>query len=69
MQEITPPRYNEETVAIITPLQGRGDTITLAYHERPYMQMQTITKQELNPPGEFGEWIEDAELHNPLPHL
>ena len=23
----------------------------------------------LNPPGEFGELIEDAALHNPLPHL
>ena len=45
-----------------------GDTITLAHPEGPYMQMHRSIRQELNPPGEFGEWIEDAALHNPLPH-
>ena len=33
------------------------------------MQMHKRSRQELNPSGGFGEWIEDAALHNPLPHL
>ena len=68
---ITPARYDEGTVAThtITPLQGRGDPITLAHPEGPYMQMHGRIRQELNTSGEFGECIEDAALQNPLPHL
>ena len=33
------------------------------------MQMYRRIRQELNPSGEFGEWIEDSALPNPLPHL
>ena len=51
------------------PLQGRGDTITLAHPEGPYMQMHRRITQELNPYGKLGERIEDAALHNPIPHL
>ena len=38
-------------------------------NEGAYMQMHRRIRQELNPSGEFGELIEDAALHNPLPHL
>ena len=54
---------------IITPLQERGDIKTLAHPEGPYMQIHSRIRRELNPSGEFGERIEDAALHNPLPHL
>ena len=54
---------------IITPPQGRGDTITLAHPKEPYMQIHIRIRREPNPSGEFGEWIEDAALCNPLPHL
>ena len=34
------------------------------------MQMHRRIRQEQNPCGEFGDWIEeDAALHNLLPHL
>ena len=33
----------------ITPLQGRGDTITLAHPEGPFMQMHRRIRQKLNP--------------------
>ena len=70
-QAITPARYDEGTFAtpIITPLQGRGDTTTLALPEGLYMQTRRRIGQELNPSGELGERIEDAALHSPLPHL
>ena len=54
---------------IITRLQGRWDTITLAHLQGPYMQIHRRIRRELHPSGEFGEWIEDAALHNPLPYL
>ena len=69
-QAITRARYGEGTFT--TNHNGRyrgGDTITLAHPEGPYMQIHRRIKQELSPSGEFGEWIEDAALHNPLPHL
>ena len=53
---------------MITPLQGRGDTITQTHSEGPYVQIHGRVGQELNPAGEFGEGIEDAALHNPPPH-
>ena len=55
--------------SIITPRQGRGYTITLAHPDGPYMQMHGRIRQELNPSREFGEGVEDAAVHNPLPHL
>ena len=54
---------------IITPMQGRGDTITLAHREGPYMQIHRRIRRELNTSGKLGEWIEDVASHNPLPHL
>ena len=33
------------------------------------MQMNRRIRQELNPSGEIGTWIEDAVLHTPLLHL
>ena len=53
----------------IMPQQGRGDTITPAQPEGPYLHIFQKLRHEPNQPGEFGEWIEDASLHNPLPHL
>ena len=54
---------------IIRPLQERGDTITLVHPEGSDMQIHGRIRRELNPSGEFGEWIEEAAFHNPLPHL
>ena len=67
----TPARCDEGVFAmpITMPLQGRGDTITLDHPEGPYMQMLRRIRQELNPSGEFGEWIEDVAIHNPLQYL
>lgn len=62
--------YEEEThAANKTPLQGRGDAITLLYPEGPYMETHGTIRRELNPSGGLGEWIDDAALHNPRPHL
>ena len=60
--------YDEETLAtIMTP--GRGDTTTLAHPKESYTQMHRIIRREQNLSEEFGEWIDDAALHNPLAHL
>ena len=48
---------------IKTPQQGRGDTISLARPEGPYMQIHRELRQKPNPFGEYGEWIEDVALH------
>ena len=44
-------------------------TTTLAHSEGQYMQIDRKTRRKLKPSGDFGEWIEDAALRNPLPHL
>ena len=54
---------------LMAPQQGGGDTITLAHPEGLYMQIHRKIRRERNPPGEFVEWIEDAALHTPLPHV
>ena len=53
----------------ITPQQGEGGAITLAHPEGSYMQIHRNLRHEEKQCGEFGEWIEDAALQNPLPHL
>ena len=50
----------------IMPQQGRGDTVTLAHPEEPYMQIHRKLRHE---PNQSGEWIEDTAILNPLPHL
>ena len=64
-----PSMMRGHLLKIMTPLQGRGYAITLAHPEGLYMQIHRRIRRELIPSGEFGEWIEDAALHNPLPHL
>ena len=69
-QAVTPARHDDGTIATNhMPLKGRGDTITLAHPEGSYMQIHRKLRHKLHQSGEFGEWIEDAALHNPLPHL
>ena len=52
-QAVTPARYDEGTLA--TSHNGRGDTITLAHPEGPYMQMHRKLRHEPKQSGEFGE--------------
>ena len=69
-QVITPARYDEGTLDTYhNATAGERDTIILAHPKGPYMKIHGIIRRELNQSGEFGEWIEDAALHNALPHL
>ena len=53
-QATTPARYDLGTFVtpISTPLQGRGDTITLAHSEGSYMQIHRRFRRKLNPSGD-----------------
>ena len=53
----------ERLLQIVTPKQGRGDTVTLAHPEGPHMQIQRKVWEGRNPSLELGECIEDAALH------
>ena len=74
-ETITPPGrrlpgiMRGHLLQMIMPLQGRGDTISIAHPEGPYVKMDRRKRRKLDPFGEFGESIEDTALHNPLPHL
>ena len=65
-QAITPVRYDEGTIAI----NHNATTGERGYHntsppcEGPYMQIHRKLRHEQKQSGEFGEWIDDAALHN-----
>ena len=71
-QAITPPARHDEGRIATNHNDETGDR---GYHnttpppEGPHVQIHRKLRHEPNPSGEFGEWIEDAALHNPLPHL
>ena len=50
-------------------LEGKGDPMTQAHPEGPYMQMHRKSGGHEIHPENSEKWIEDAGLHNPLPHL
>ena len=49
---------------LVTPQQRSGDSFTLVHPEGPDIQIHERLRQEPNSFEEFGEWIEDAALHN-----
>ena len=52
--------------------RGGISFLTLAHPERPYIyadSLKIIRWKQNHVSGEFGEWVENTAIHNPLTHL